>query len=242
MDLVESIQKLVETNKQLRATNEKLVAQLGEPLTVSHTKANDMIMQSRFRKMGIDYANINPIFKVGKTVLSGGLIVQTMIGEFWQSDVDIYTTDAKGVIDILCKLYPYWIEEPKVLGHSYNDHYKVSHDMYRGIYVKGVFVEIMQVIDPVAAISSTFDLDFCKCYFDGTNFHTLHPVALATKTHQGRIAITKERTYKYKMRGFTILQPLYTSEEMEAEKATVEQDESDKESLCQCSTCKFERS
>lgn len=242
MDLVESIQKLVETNKQLRATNEKLVAQLGEPLTVSHTKANDMIMQSRFRKMGIDYANINPIFKIGKTVLSGGLIVQTMLGEFWQSDVDIYTTDAKAVIEVLCKLHPYWLEEPKGIGHSYNNETEISYNVYRGTYVKGVIVEIMEVVDPVSGINNNFDFDFCKCYFDGTDFHALNPIALATKTHKGRTAITKGRTYKYEMRGFTILQPLYTSEEMEAEKATVEQDESDKESLCQCSTCKFERS
>lgn len=206
---INQIAKLEVANQFLGSENERLKIAAGTTKKVSKRVHNEFIMARRLRQMGINYETISPIFYVPDTVLSGGLVVQTMLGEFWQTDLDIFTTDAKTVIAILKETHPYWIHDIAELSthmaENYSTEYKAR--VWRGEIVKGVIVEIIQVQN-IDTCMKGFDLDFCKCYFDGRNFHAYNVEALMTKTHKGRHTIKKNRTYKYEMRGFLILQPL----------------------------------
>lgn len=206
--------QLEERNQFLSSELERARINSGKT-KVSKRVHNEIIMARRLRQMGIDYELIRPIFEVDNTVLSGGLVVQTMLGEFWQTDLDIFTTDAEAVIEALQQAHPYWTEDIKELSKhmaaQYSTEYKAR--VWRGEFVKGVIVEVIEVRSIESAIKG-FDLDFCKCYFDGRNFHTYNVEALMTKTHKGRHSIKNNRTRKYEMRGFMILQPLVEDPDM----------------------------
>ncbi len=206
MDIVRKIQLLVEENKSLKH---------GGQFNSTH-----VIMASRLKKMGVNYAHIKPIFDIPTTVLSGGLIVQTMLGEYWHTDIDIFTTNPKAVIKTLVDAFPYWTEKPTLIPVSSASHYNAyNNKVYRGQYTKGVYIEIVQSSSIWRDIQD-FDLDFCKCYFDGHKFHTFNEVALTTKTHRGPVigyglgskkrseTIKESRIKKYEMRGFTIIPDL----------------------------------
>jgi hypothetical protein len=251
-DLVACIEKIVAENRALKAANLKLSTK------PTNENANAIIMQSRLNRMGVCYDDFADILDEDSTVFAGGLVAQTMLGEFWHSDIDIFTTDAGVVMSHLSKRITF-----KLISGEYN---RYANKVWRGEYTKGVIVEVIQVPNIYYAISE-FDLDFCKCWFDGSNFHTQNKKALVTKTHIGRVNsypgkdssvrefIKKSRINKYKCRGFTVVQPVVKQEVDEGdgfdegdvdeqandECAPVEQvdaEEKTEKVICYCAVCK----
>lgn len=216
--LIESIEKLVAENRQYKET----VASLEQKLaTKTEAANNDIVIRSRMNRMGVNYDIFKDILDEN-TVLSGGLIVQTMLGEFWQSDIDIFTTDSDKVIAHLNKPSHHWEQQLELLTNAHAENYgSYCNIVYRGQYTKGVYIEIIQVRSIIDTMRD-FDLDFCKCWFDGRNFHTLDATALTTKTHHGQVIgyaqanenvrklVKASRIGKYERRGFTIIPGLIT--------------------------------
>jgi len=202
MDLVRNIEKLVKDNKELKARN----AELEQQASNRSDKSNHVIMRSRLRKMGVNYDDISPIFDVETTIIAGGLILQIMLEEFWQSDINIFTTSAQVVINILYSHHPYWIKD---IDRVYDDecNHSIPFKKYVGEYVGGVNITVTEVQDVTDEIH-VFDLDFCQCYFNGCSFYTMNPDSLINRTHRGFVEINSARAKKYEMRGFTILPPL----------------------------------
>lgn len=230
-DLINSVRNLANQNKELQekydyyfnecAKANLKVAKLRAKLDAANVKLasldartpraamNHFIINGRLLKLGLTYSQIESIFKVGTTILSGGFIVQTLTGDYWQTDLDIYTTDAKAVIMELNKTNE-WVVPPKIVDRETAGSYEGTYPLttikvvYRGELLKGVYVEIIETADPFQTVKE-FDFDFCKCYFDGTNFVALHQNAITSKSCQiSQSKYDEKRAKKYRLRGFTV--------------------------------------
>lgn len=217
-NLISSVRNLVQNNKDLLDAYSHLKNQcneyqtriiaLEEQLNNKNINSDYMLVTMRLRKMGLRNFNMKNIFKIGTTLLSGGFVLQTILGEYWHTDLDIFTTNPKEVINELTK-YCVWVTKPEILSSSYNS-YNSSNKMknvYRGEIIKGVFIDIIECANPIENINN-FDFDFCKCYFDGS-FHIVNPESILNKTCTVSYDKTSDKTLnlrinKYKLRGFII--------------------------------------
>lgn len=205
--LINSVRGLVQKNKELQDQ----LAEAKKQLTNYQSKKshNHLLVAMRLRKLGLRYRNFKNIFKIGTTVLSGGFVLQTILGEYWQTDLDIFTNDADKVIEELnnqCE----WISQPRLVDRktvgSYESYppLQVIERVYRGEIIKGVYIEIIESRDPIQNIKN-FDFDFCKCYYNGANFHVLNTQAIVTKSCSlPQNKVYQHRVDKYQLRGFTI--------------------------------------
>ena len=159
---------------------------------------NTLIVKERLDKMNVNYDLFEPILKADTTVISGGLITQILTDLEWKTDIDIFTTDKE--------VLTYFKEKrfiPTPLGINYGSSYNV----YRFSVNKNITVDIIIVLDLMKAIGN-FDLDFCKCWFDGEDFNVINSQSILTKTHDrphlNKTCNLEERIAKYRKRGFTI--------------------------------------
>ena len=222
-DLIESVRELVSKGKSLKTEYDRVkqqkknveaeLAEAQRQISIlqknqqKNQHSNILLIAMRLRKMGLKYRNIKNIFKIGTTVLSGGFIPQIILGEYWHTDLDIFTTDAQAVIKELLELNKSWITAPILMGVEHDASYgggegKTIKSIYRGEVLKGVYIEIIESKDPIQNIRE-FDFDFCKCYFDGDSFYALNKQAVITKTCWAN-KTTQMRIDKYRLRGFTI--------------------------------------
>ena len=136
-----------------------------------------------------------------ETVLCGGIVLQTILGETWDSDIDIFTTNK----DLTSFEFGTWQSVQKESSY---------------MIVPGVIKVYTNVNDKIDIIQITsleevfagFDFDFCKVWFDGQHFHIKHPESVLTKTcfvNDDLISLRKAeiRIPKYESRGFTINLP-----------------------------------
>jgi hypothetical protein len=188
--------------KQLDTLNKKV-----DGLLISKTNASELIVQARLLKMGFNRWDIlKQIFKIPETCLTGGFIIQTILGEFWPTDLDIFTADANAVKEVLAPLGLKW--ESITNGYGYAG---LSFNVVQATLVKNFRVEIIECKSVLESMNN-FDFDFCKCYFDG-DFQVMYPEALMTKTHDcskhscedNGYVIAKDRRERYEIRGFNII-------------------------------------
>lgn len=246
--LAAAFQSLTETNGKLTKEREELLNQVTDLTTKStvgqNKTSNHLQIAMRLRKMGLRYRNIKGIFKIGTTVLAGGFVLQTILGEHWQTDLDIFTTHAQQVIDELSKFG--WVVAPKVvetrtpnISGPYADYYKLRgiEKVYRGEFVNGTFIEIIETRDPIQNIRE-FDFDFCKCYYNGSNFYAMNCQAIVTKTcWVAKDSVKQNRIDKYKLRGFTInigqIKPKFRSDnESENEEEPIPESVAEDDAYC----------
>lgn len=145
------------------------------------------------------------------TILCGGLVLQALTCQDWDSDIDIFTTDASFVTIPLHPSKQYQCMLRKVTGRApgYQELPGIT-DIYRGT-IKGVNIDIIHVTS-FEELFKGFDMDFCQVYFDGTEIHVNHPSSVLTKSctidlnAKDELVYRKlsERIKKYTNRGFRI--------------------------------------
>lgn len=136
------------------------------------------------------------------TVLSGGFVLQTILGENWALDIDIFTTDSK-LLDNLKEKIPNSQIEKKT-----NDPYKFSGILSGYKITADCTIDVLYVKDIKKFIES-FDFDFCKCYFDGNQIYIDQPKSVLNKeclVHPDYLDDKEKipRILKYLKRGFKI--------------------------------------
>lgn len=136
------------------------------------------------------------------TIIAGGLALQCILGEKWEtSDIDIFTRLDTSKAQLKFKQFK-WKPMPKKIG--YVDIPGVV-QIWTTTTVDGVKFDLIQVTD-FEKLWRGFDFDFCKCYFDGTNLVALHPKSVKTRScvvERCRFRVP-ERVAKYETRGFKI--------------------------------------
>ena len=149
-------------------------------------------------------------------VLCGGLVLQTILGEEWKTDIDIFTTDR-----VLTSIGPIPFKEMKkeseylvVPGVFKVYHGTICgkvHDTINGQTnntVEDIGIDIIH-ISSLDDVFAGFDFDFCKVWFDGYNFHMKAPNSVLDKVctvDEDSVTLRKAETRipKYESRGFTI--------------------------------------
>ena len=139
------------------------------------------------------------------TFLSGGLVLQTMLGERWDTDIDIYTTN-----DDLSRFESLGLfveAEPDKDEFGYSSLAGVKRVMTS---TSGLCKIDVIVVTGMIDVFNGFDFDFCKCCFDGEEFVTEHADAILTKSCATARVEWGLRNYphrrrKYEDRGFTII-------------------------------------
>ena len=135
------------------------------------------------------------------TVLSGSIVLKTILGESWGSgDIDIFTTDKN-----LTKLSIGKWSENNTERYPF---LKGIYQIYRGD-LGNCTVDIIQVHSIKDCMEKYFDFDFCKCYFDGKQFCIMNPHSVLNKEMQVHPSFMEnnkntERIMKYLRRGFKI--------------------------------------
>ena len=156
-----------------------------------------IIMMAKLRKITNLWGPITSVLN-SNTVLCGGLVLQTILGENWNTDIDIFTTEHLTSIDGL------------QFNRCCDDSYTIIpgvKDLYRGEFY-GVKIDIIHMTS-LDDVFSGFDFDFCKVSFDGQHFHMKNPYSVLHKVctlHESAVCLKKasERIPKYEARGFTI--------------------------------------
>jgi len=135
-----------------------------------------------------------------KSVLCGGLVLQTIIGEKWDTDIDIFTTETD-----LSKFKSTGVWD-KSLNAGYDCISGVT-NVFRGHLHDGTPSDIIQITN-LSELFNGFDFEFCKCWFDGTNIHAINTESILTKScdaiNWSGARNFEKRCEKYRKRGFTI--------------------------------------
>merc|ERR1711991_5311 len=201
--------ELKKRNKKLEKENAKLLAVKRQAI-----ETNIAIVASNLLKLGIKYEMIAEAFHVPDTVIAGGFVLQCITGDSWHTDIDIITEHPHTVIQKLTMLNETVKEIPRQ--SVYKNCMKGIQTLWRGTFSNGVRVDIIQVADVKDAVN-TFDLDFCKCTFDGSRIHIYHPQSIITRTHvisndKSKVPqhMRESRIKKYMRRGFHILNSDHT--------------------------------
>jgi len=130
------------------------------------------------------------------TRIVGGLVLQTILDEEWDTDIDIYTVLDFDELDLPGD----WQEYPNTIGYiSIPGVKKVYRDNSLGID--------LIIITDWKTIFAGFDFDFCKCWFDGKDFGMENPESVMKKycIVNGDLRYNgHNRVEKYRKRGFTI--------------------------------------
>lgn len=140
------------------------------------------------------------------TFLSGGLVLQTMLGERWTTDIDIYTTN-DNFARFEC-LGPFTEAEANKDEFGYSGLCGVK-KVLTSVCGEGCKIDMILVTSMVDIFKS-FDFDFCKCWYDGEGFQAEHPDSILTKSCVTRRVHSQLQNYpqrrqKYEERGFTII-------------------------------------
>lgn len=133
------------------------------------------------------------------TILSGGFLLQTMIGQKWKTDVDFFTTDYN----------------LKSIGEDWEPiSYPLGYDVVPGVIkvysgkLGEVKIDIVHITN-LDELFDGFDFDFCKIWCDGKDIYAINMDSVETKTctinkESWQLRKPKERISKYRNRGFTI--------------------------------------
>lgn len=160
-----------------------------------------MCFLKHFKRFGIDYDVFEKIFSKD-VVLSGSVVLMQLVGERWFSDIDLVITQSslQNVQGFLMHNYGVYID--KVEQEDYPKHT----ELYRGKHHCGVSIDVIVVSGDfsIADVVKTFDLSFCRNYFDGTEVVCFDEKSVATKTHIGMNIAQQYRIDKYRQRGFTV--------------------------------------
>lgn len=179
---------------------------------------------SHFR---IDYNLLSRYLRDTGAIIAGSSVLQIFLGEsFEDSDLDIYVP-IQYINLWKSNLLQLGFEERSVY---YSTPYRQSFLFQNGIKQVMTFkhpdiendkkhIQLMSVRKKTypREVVGTFDLSFCKCWYDGANFYALDPLGISQKT--GYLAenyaqklidgswIMTKRVTKYHNRGFTIKVP-----------------------------------
>lgn len=172
---------------------------------------DQILIYNKLRQITPYWQNIVDILN-GETFLCGGLLLQTVLCEQWDTDIDIFTTNR----DLKSLSFGIWNGEPR--GKTYEAIPGVI-DVYTGIvpngkYTNGTFkdlsIDIIQIYD-IQSLFYGFDFDFCKIRFDGKNILIEDPISVFNKSCVVKnIYVMRnkdERVKKYTNRGFIIKFP-----------------------------------
>lgn len=170
-------------------------------------------------------------------VISGSFIIQCILGEYWQSDIDIYFptrgnkeyNDDKIYRNSFYELEQFFYHECKyklvdscdVTKYKYDRsismvrNYKTNHDEIQIIHFN------TKKSNMINRINEAVDFDICKnCYYVENNKHQLYIYKLidilhkqSTFNYSKSLGDSIERCYKYRNRGFT-MDNHYTSDEL----------------------------
>jgi len=145
------------------------------------------------------------------TFLSGGLVLQTMLGERWPTDIDIYTTN--GDLSRFASLGPFKEVNPEKDEFRHDFGYTTLNGVNQVLSAtkeEGECKIDIIVVSGMMDVFSGFDFDFCKCWFDGEEFGAEEVDSILTKSCVTRRERNELRNYpgrrqKYEDRGFTIV-------------------------------------
>ena len=164
-----------------------------------------VIMTARLMKITPHWKEIMNVLGPD-TFLCGGLVLQTILGETWDSDIDIFTTNR----DLTQFDFGTWTSVEKESAYTI---IPGVIKVYSGCVTSNdqnsdQKIDIIQMTSLEEAFSG-FDFDFCKVWFDGYHFHIKHPEAVLSKTctiNNDLVTLRKAdvRIPKYESRGFTI--------------------------------------
>lgn len=155
-------------------------------------------LTERLKQMTPEYNLIlESFFK--DTVLCGGLVLQVALDEYWETDIDLFTTkdDLKSIGDHPFRVYP--------RGCTMIPGVK---QCYSGVLENNASMDIIHITS-LADLFSGFDFDFCKIWYDGTSLHMINREAVETKSctvnvDADHMRKPEERIKKYRQRGFKI--------------------------------------
>jgi len=166
--------------------------------------STDMILMiSKLKKITAYWQEIIKILN-DDTILCGGLVLQTLISEEWDTDIDIFTTNVN--LKELC--FGTWKQLPKK-----NDYIIIPGviRVYNGIVIEGereISIDIVHVTN-FKDLFRGFDFPFCKLHFNGKKIHVDDPDSVISKSciihkDDGVQRNFDVRVPKYRNRGFTI--------------------------------------
>ena len=145
----------------------KLIKDIEKKLSELRTKistADELIVENKLRTLisGSRIGWFMDIIHTPDTYIAGGLILQIVTGDTWQTDIDIFTSNSA-----VCQKISHF---GRIIENSVGKHYPDSVQSY---YLDGCKIDVIQC-DPIKRISE-FDLDICKCYFDGSRISIINP-------------------------------------------------------------------
>jgi hypothetical protein len=174
----------------------------------------NIVNQNNSSTIGIGGESLSSILKSTNSIMSGGFVLQAILGEEWKtSDIDIYCYES----NVSLLLEKIGISEEPSLHPRYNNHYteltvynlmdRVINDEYSKIQI--IVIKDTTLIEDFIRI---FDFDVCRVMFNGTTIRSLTPLH---KIMDKEITFNPmyyakfnykhiERVLKYQERGFTI--------------------------------------
>jgi len=158
-------------------------------------------MTKKLQQLTPHYQCVLDILSESTTVLSGGLVLQTLLQTSWPTDIDILTTDTT-----LSKLpIGTWTKFERTDYNAIPGMIGLVKGTIPAIGGFTINVDIIQVKNIEEHIAN-YDFDFCKVSFDGEEFHIEDCDAVNSKSCVVKTSKTnlENRMTKYKSRGFKI--------------------------------------
>jgi hypothetical protein len=176
-----------------------------DDLDDGHPSTDTLMMWSRMRQFSTIYTNITR--QLGKhTVIAGSFPLSVILGETWYSDIDIFTSDEDFKLEYMTN--PEACSQNILKSSAYNDMTGIRKVVKGTIGTNNYRIDIVYVDDVQDAINS-FDLDFCKVWYDGDKIRCANWQSVLTKSHVPSSKAYKStnwdsRKFKYMKRGFVI--------------------------------------
>ena len=158
----------------------------------------EVLIEARLKKLTDKWQEILSLLGPDM-VLTGGFVLQTVLGLEWPTDIDIVTTKA-----LFHPGFGSWKRS------KYGELFPSYSGKYQNLKIDIIRMYGLKEIDK-------FDFDFCKIWFDGKEVHMMYPEAVKSKTclvdydphgfihENGHPQVhDKTRIEKYRKRGFNV--------------------------------------
>jgi len=166
---------------------------------IGSVTGDKVLISAKLRKLTDKWQDIINVLD-HSTILIGGLVLQSVLGDKWDTDIDIFTTNYN------FNRFDFGMWKETTLVSKYTMIPGVIRT-FKGFY-NGLTIDIIHITS-VPELFRGFDFDFCKTWFDGERIRMANPDSVLNKTctvslNDVTLRNIDERILKYEARGFTI--------------------------------------